>query len=293
VRLRPLGQTGLLVPPVGLGAGRIGGDDVGDAEAEALVRRAVELGAALVDSARSYGRSEERLGRALLGVRDRVVLTTKVGYGIPGHADWTGPCIAAGVDAALARLRTDHLDVVFLHSCPLEVLRRDDVLGALEGAVRAGKVRAAGYSGEGEPLAWAVASGRFGVVQCSVSVCDQGGLDGAVAEAARRGVGVLAKRPLANAPWRFRERPTGDEAEPYWERLQAMGLEPGPLGWQDLFLRFSAFTPGVSAALVGTRSAAHLEAAVRAAEQGPLPDDAQARVREAFRRAGAGWGGRI
>jgi len=282
-----------MVPPVGLGAGRIGGDDVGDAEAEALVRRAVELGATLVDSARSYGRSEERLGRALAGVRDRVVLTTKVGYGIPGHADWTGPCITAGVDAALERLRTDRLDVVFLHSCPLEVLRRDDVLGALEGAVRAGKVRAAGYSGEGEPLAWAVASGRFMVVQCSVSVCDQGGLDAAVAEAARRGVGVLAKRPLANAPWRFRERPAGDEAEPYWERLQALGIDPGALGWQVLFLRFAAFSPGASAAVVGMWGAAVLEGTVRAAEQGPLPEDDAARVREAFRRADRGWNGRI
>ncbi|MFT3917362.1 MAG: aldo/keto reductase [Anaeromyxobacteraceae bacterium] len=291
---RPLGTCGLAVPPVGLGTGRIGGDDVSDAEAEALVRRALELGAVLVDAARSYGRAEERLGRALAGgARDRAVVTTKVGYGIPGHADWTGGCVAAGVDAALARLGTDRIDVVFLHSCPLEVLRRDDVLGALEGAVRAGKVRAAGYSGEGEALAWAVASGRFQVIQCSVSACDQASLDGPVAEAARRGMGVLAKRSLANAPWRFRERPSGDEAEPYWERLRAMALDPGPHAWDALFLRFAAFAPGVSAALVGTRSAAHLEAAVRAAELGPLPDEDARRVRAAFRQAGAGWAGRI
>ncbi|MFO0584101.1 MAG: aldo/keto reductase [Anaeromyxobacter sp.] len=291
---RPLGTTGLAVPPVGLGTGRIGGDDVTDAAAEALVRRALELGAVLLDAARSYGRAEERLGRALAGgARDRAVVTTKVGYGIPGHADWTGGCIAAGVDAALARLGTDRIDVVFLHSCPLDVLRRDDVLGALEGAVRAGKVRAAGYSGEGDALAWAVASGRFQVIQCSVSACDQGSLEGPVAEAARRGMGVLAKRPLANAPWRFGERPAGDEAEPYWERLRAMALDPGPHAWDALFLRFAAFAPGVSAALVGTRSAAHLEAAVRAAEQGPLPEGDARRVREAFRDAGAGWPGRI
>jgi aryl-alcohol dehydrogenase-like predicted oxidoreductase len=290
---RPLGATGLLVPAVGFGAGRIGGDDVSDAEAEALVRGALELGVCLFDTARSYGRSEERLGRALRGVRREVVLSTKVGYGIAGHEDWTGPCVAAGVDAALARLGTDVLDLVHLHSCPLAVLQRDDVQRALEDAVRAGKVRAAAYSGEGEALAWAVASGRFASVQCSVSVCDQGALDAEVAAAARRRMGVLAKRPLANAPWRFAWRPTGDEAEPYWERFRAMGLEPSGLPWPELFLRFAAFAPGVSSVLVGTRSAAHLGDAVCAAERGPLPPELALALREAFRRAGPGWAGRI
>jgi hypothetical protein len=59
------------------------------------------------------------------------VLSTKVGYGIPGLADWTGPCIATGGDAALARLATDRLDVVHLHSCPREVLERGEVVEAL------------------------------------------------------------------------------------------------------------------------------------------------------------------
>jgi len=278
---------------VGLGAGRIGGDDVTDAEAEALVRRALDLGVNLFDSARSYGRSEERLGRALRGERARVVLSTKVGYGIPGYEDWTGPCIAAGVDAALGRLGTEVIDLVHLHSCPLDVLRRGDVVDALGAAVRAGKVRVAAYSGEGEALAWAVASGAFGSVQLSVNACDQRALGVEVAGAGRRGLGVLAKRPLANAPWRFARRPAGDDAEPYWERLQAMGLDPGGLPWDELFLRFAAFAPGVSSALVGTRSAAHLEAAVRAAAKGPLPAGVEEAVRHAFRRADVGWTGRI
>lgn len=278
---------------MGFGAGRIGGDELTDDEAGALLGRALDLGVTLFDSARSYGRSEERLGRALRGERGRVVLSTKVGYGIPGLEDWTGPCVTAGVDAALGRLGTDVVDVVHLHSCPLEVLRRGDVVEALAAAVRAGKVRVAAYSGEGEALAWAVASGVFGSVQLSVNACDQRALGAEVAEASRRGMGVLAKRPLANAPWRFASRPASDDAEPYWERLRAMGLDPGGLPWDELFLRFAAFAPGVSSALVGTRSASHLEAAVRAAEKGPLPGELAESVRAAFRRADAGWTGRI
>jgi aryl-alcohol dehydrogenase-like predicted oxidoreductase len=72
-----------------------------------------------------------------------------------------------------------------------------------------------------------------------------------------------------------------------------MGLDPRGVPWPELFVRFAAHAPGVSAVLVGTRSVAHLEAAVRAAELGPLPPELDAAVREAFQRADAGWAGRV
>src|SRR5262249_50307702 len=126
---------------------------------------------------RGAHRSEERIGRFLSGRRDGVVIATKGGYGIPGVPDWTGACITAGVDAALALLRTDRIDVFLLHSCPLATLVQGDVIEALEAAVCAGKVRVMGYSGEGETLAWAVRSGRFGAIETSVNICDQRVID--------------------------------------------------------------------------------------------------------------------
>jgi aryl-alcohol dehydrogenase-like predicted oxidoreductase len=138
-----------------------------------------------------------------------------------------------------------------------------------------------------------VRSGAFASAQASVNVCDQRVLGAALAEARARGMGFLAKRPLADAPWRFRERPAGDEAEPYWLRLRAMGIGPGELPWAEWALRFAAFAPGVSCALVGTRSLAHLEEAARAVARGPLPPEALSAVREAFARADRGWAGRI
>jgi len=65
VKPRPLGRTGLSVSPVGLGAGRIGGPGVSDADVDRLVGIALDAGVTLIDTARSYGDSEERLGRAL------------------------------------------------------------------------------------------------------------------------------------------------------------------------------------------------------------------------------------
>ena len=103
---------------------------------------------------RSSTIATERLTNYALQIsrRDEFVLSTKVGYGIPGYDDWTGPVIAAGVDAALGRLRTDRIDVVHLHSCPLDVLERGEVVAALQATVTAGKVRVAAYSGDNAPL---------------------------------------------------------------------------------------------------------------------------------------------
>jgi aryl-alcohol dehydrogenase-like predicted oxidoreductase len=196
------------------------------------------------------------------------VYSTKIGYGIEGVPDWTGPCVTAGVEAALQRLRTDVIDIVHLHSCPRDVLERGEVVEALAAAVRAGKVRVAAYSGENDALAIAVDDAALGSVQTSVNLCDQWSLRNVLPRAATQGKGVIAKRPLANAFWRFAEHPHGAYAELYWTRWRAMGLpdDPGALA-----LRFAAFAPGVHAAIVGTTNITHLREAATAFEQGPLP----------------------
>src|SRR5262249_58472118 len=99
MNLRPLGSTGILVSPVGLGAGRIGGPEISDSDVDRLVGRALDLGVNLIDTARSYGASEERLGRALARRRERVVVSTKVRYGVPGVPGRAPEGIAPGPPA--------------------------------------------------------------------------------------------------------------------------------------------------------------------------------------------------
>jgi aryl-alcohol dehydrogenase-like predicted oxidoreductase len=187
-------------------------------------------------------------------------------------------------------MRIDRIDVFHFHSCPLEVARRDDLLEALHRARDAGKIRAAGYSGENEALDWAVTSGSFDCVECSVNVFDQRALDGAIAEASRRGIGVIGKRALGNAPWRFASRPHGDYCEAYWLRMNAMQIDPAPLAWDEAAIRFAAHAPGVSAVLVGTSSLEHLRAAVGFVSRGPLLDQA---FRAAFKTHDRDWRGKI
>jgi len=252
---------------------------------------ALDLGINFVDTARGYGYSEERIGRWLGAHRDEIVISTKVGYDIPGEDDWSQEAVIGGVDRALRTLCTDVLDIVFLHSCDLDTLQRGEAIDALLACQESGKVRVAGYSGENDALAWAVASGTFGAVQTSVNIVDQASLHRTLPATAEQELGVVAKRPLANVVWRHQERPVGVYGEEYWCRLQAAELQAFKGDWTETAARFAAFAPGVSTAIVGTSSPRHLAEAVAAVERGALPEEEVQRWYDAYRVHG--WPGDV
>jgi aryl-alcohol dehydrogenase-like predicted oxidoreductase len=185
------------------------------------------------------------------------------------------------------------IDVALLHSCGTDELRDESILRVLEDGRRAGKLRVAGYSGENAPLELALASGRFGAIECSVNLCDQRVIDGTLPAARERSSGVIAKRSIANAPWRHAERPVGLYVEEYWVRWKAMGIDPGGLPWDELALRFSAYLPGVSCCIVGTTRLEHLRRNAELAARGPLPADLVEAIRAAFRAHDQGWTGQV
>jgi len=285
---RAFGNTGLSVSVLGFGATAVGDPSMPEYEAERVLNSVVDTGVNVIDSARSYGKSEERIGKYLKHRRSEVVLSTKVGYGIPGYQDWTGPCIRAGIEFALRLMQTDCIDIVHFHSCPLPVLQQEENLEALSEGVRSGKIRVAAYSGDNEPFDWALHSGRFAGLQTSISVCDQRAIP-AAAIALERGIGIIAKRPLANAPWRFSEPPVGDSAAvAYWQRWHTMRLNLNNMEPSELFLRFVAYLPGVNCCLVGTGNLEHLKQNIQIVEKGKLPDDTISSIRAAFQNDWAG-----
>ena len=290
---RPFGTTGIAVTPLGFGAMHLNDGRKSEAEAGALLNAVLDLGVNLVDTARGYGLSEERIGRHLAHRRGEFVLSTKVGYGIPGFEDWTYACIIAGVDAALERMKCAHLDIVHLHSCPLPVLERGDVIEALEACARAGKVRVVAYAGDNAELDFALRSGRFGSVQTSVSVCDQGNLQDRLSALEAKGLGVIAKRPLAGSVWSRAARPDDHAEGAYWDRWQAMGLKDLGLPPGEAALRFSAFCPGVAAAIAGTGNLEHFKRNLAIVEKGPLPPGVHDLIRGAFQERGRDWEGLI
>ena len=291
IRQRPYGKTGLMVSVLGLGAMQIGDPNLEEAEVASLLNAALDAGITLIDTARSYGCSEERIGRHLASRREDFVLSTKLGYGIDGCEDWSGPCITAGVEQALRMLHTDRIDIAHLHSCPRATLERGDVIDALEKARHDGKVCAIAYSGDGDDLAYAVATGRFDGFMASLNICDQRVIDDVLPNITSQG--FIAKRPAANHPWRYNERPVGDYCEEYWLRWRAMVLSNHGHDWGEVAIRFAISPPQVSSAIIGTASMEHLKQNIAWAEAGALDEDWYEELRTAFRQHDRGWLGQI
>jgi aryl-alcohol dehydrogenase-like predicted oxidoreductase len=284
----PLGNNGLWVSRVGLGAGSLGGSDVAQSDVNWLVHGALDLGVNLIDTAPSYGEAESRIGRAVAGRTSGIIVSTKVGYGVEGYEDWTGPCVTAGVDQARRRLGVDVIDLVHLHSCPAETLQAGEVVDALVEAAEAEAIRVPAYSGDGHALWVAIESGSFGAVQSTVSVVDQHNRP-TLGLARQRGLGVLAKRSLANAPWRHREAPERNDHAENWRRWRALALELDGANPMQVCLRWVAHHTEAHCVLVGTRRLEHLRAAVEAVETGPLPDDLLQHIAARWAAEGTTW----
>jgi aryl-alcohol dehydrogenase-like predicted oxidoreductase len=280
---RPFGNTGLSCSALGFGAGHAGSPLTTEDEASALLNAALDCGITLVDTAPGYGLAEERIGRHLAHRRGDFVLVSKCGYGVPGIPDWTPECIRLGVEQALRRMRTDVIDVMVFHSCPAATLDTPGLVEALVRCVEAGKVRVAGYSGENENLDRAMREAGLRAFETSVSLFDQRGLWRALPTLRRRGAGVIAKRPIGNAPWRFRDCPRGDYAEPYWWRMKAMGLQPPEgMAWDEYALRFTLSHEGIATAIVGTSRIGNLRRNAEIASRGGLPAEVVETAMAAF-----------
>src|SRR4051794_6343190 len=122
---RTLGKTNLSVSVLGFGAAPIAYLDAERERPVAVINRLLESGVNLIDTAASYPGSEEFLGEHFSDRRRDFVLVSKCGQKIEesDSPSWSAETITATVDRALKRLRTDHLDVMLLHSCKLDVLK--------------------------------------------------------------------------------------------------------------------------------------------------------------------------
>lgn len=257
--LRPLGKTGILVSPLGLGTVKLGRTQgvkyprafeiPDDRAAAALLDTARSVGLNLIDTAPAYGRSEERLGALLGPRRDEWVICTKAGEEFESGAsrfDFSPDAITASIERSLRRLRTDYLDIVLLHSNgeDAEILERSGALDCLRRAKAAGKVRAFGASTK-TPEGAILAAGRCDVVMLTLNLhhtADEPALD----QAMRSGAGVLVKKALDSG--HLPHTSSGADAV---ERA----------------LRFVLARPGVHSVIVGTINPDHLRANAAAAER--------------------------
>ena len=208
---RVIGKTGLEVSPLGFGAFKIGrnekikyaaGYDLpSDAETEVLLNAVLDLGINLIDTAPAYGISEERIGQFISGRRDEYVLSSKVGETFADGESTYGfdrEHVVASVERSLKRLRTDVIDLLFIHSDghDMKILNETDIVETLQDLKAKGDVKFVGMSGKSvegamASMAWA------DVLMVEYHLEDQSH-ECVLEAAANEGVGVVVKKGLAS-----------------------------------------------------------------------------------------------
>src|SRR6266568_2435373 len=295
---RRLGRAGMLVSVLGFGGSEIGYQRASGRTVARLLGGALEAGLNVIDTAECYENSEELIGKAVGGRRNDFYLFTKCGHaGSFGNADWRPASLLKSIERSLRRLATDRVDLIQLHSCSLEQLRKGDVIAALERARERGWARFIGYSGDGDAARYAIECGRFDTLQTSVSIADQEALELTLPLAMERKMGVIAKRPIANVAWRYPRKPAEPYYQTYWTRLKALDYSflRGP---DDAAvataLRFTLGRPGVHTAIVGTTKPDRWKENAALLTAGPLSRAETEGIRDRWREVAArSWVGQI
>jgi aryl-alcohol dehydrogenase-like predicted oxidoreductase len=303
-----LGKTGLKVSRLGAGLVEIGDLDV--ARAGRLLNEAVDGGVTFLDTAECYGRSEELIGRTVAHRRHEYVLATKAGHAVDGDTravgvasdgshSWTVQTVTDSIDRSLRRLKTDHVDLLQVHADDTPWPLDDEIISAFLDAKQAGKTRFLGYSQEGRHAELALRSGLFDTLQTSFSLVDQRPRHGLLELAKAEGVGVIAKRPIANAVWG--RIPVDEEAAS--EREQALQKVAQLLGAQGpipnapddsiaLALGFVLAQPEVDTAIVGTGNPDHMRQNIKIVEdQLPLSAGVVAELQRRYNLLDWTWEG--
>ncbi|MDQ6765667.1 MAG: aldo/keto reductase [Verrucomicrobiota bacterium] len=272
---KQLGKTDMRVSVLGFGGAEIGYEGATPETVKRLLNSALDAGLNVIDTAECYEGSEELIGTAVSHRRAEFHVFTKVGHprGV-GSEDWSMSSILESIERSLRRLQTDWLDLVQLHSCSEAVLRKGEVITALQTARERGYTRYIGYSGDSRAAKFAVESGAFDTLQTSINVADQEALELTVPLARAREMGVIAKRPIANAAWKSGHKPIDSYQHAYWDRLRKLDYEFIRAGSVEASiahaLRFTLSVEGVHTAIVGTTKPERWQENARLLQQGPL-----------------------
>jgi aryl-alcohol dehydrogenase-like predicted oxidoreductase len=297
---RQLGKTDMQVSVLGVGGSEIGYEHASAETASALLNQALDLGINVIDTAECYHTSEEMIGRAIGHRRDQFFLFTKCGHprGAESAPNWSRDSILESIQRSLQRLQTDRVDVVHLHSCSEAELRKGEAIAALQTARERGYTRYIGYSGDSHAARYAAESAAFDTLQTSINIADQEAIELTMPLARKNNLGVIAKRPIANAAWKSGHKPIDSYHHEYWERLRKLNYDfLSQLEVSDavgIALRFTLSVPGVHTAIVGTAKPERLPENLKILEQGPLEQHRFDSIRERWEEfAPRTWVGQV
>ena len=313
---RPLGRTGWNISEIGFGAWGIGGDAWGntdDTTSLAALHRAIDLGVNFIDTADVYGdgRSEQLIAQTRKLRSEQLIVATKAGRRLNPHVagGYNRQNLTSFVERSLLNLQTDALDLLQLHCPPSEVYDMPEVFGILDDLTQQGKIRFYGVSVERVDEALkAITHPHVQSVQIIFNMFRLKPAEQFFAAARERGIGILARVPLASGMLTGKFRPqtqfaqndhrnynrhgeSFDQGETfsgvdYDSGLQAVEqlrpLVPPGASMAQFALRWILMFPEVTAAIPGAKTPQQAEDNVQAAELPPLSEETMQKVREIY-----------
>lgn len=270
--LKTIPGTNVQLPPVGIGTNAFGVSDPAQlAELKRVLAALGDLGGRVIDTANSYGTSEDVLGQLIseLGNRQRFFLATKT----PPRGDFAAG--KAVLDQNFQRLKVDRIDLLQIHN----IGGVTELVPHFKEYKAAGRIRFIGISTSSdrqyEQLIAAINSGDFDFIQVDYSLGNRSAAEQVLPLARDKGLGVLINVPFGGRGGALFSRVSG-QSVPAW-----MTAEFDATSWAQVFLKYIISHPAVTSAIPGTTTIAHLEDNQQAS-RGRLPDAAQRRRLEQF-----------
>src|SRR5690606_21097777 len=268
--LKTIPSSGEQIPPVGIGTNRYGVQtEEQRAPLRDTLRRFVELGGKLMDTAAGYGNSEAVIGQLAseLGIRDKLFLVTKTpfGFGEPEQA----------ISGAFERLKTDKIDGFLVHNFQNQQAN----LPVLQRYREEGRIKYIGASTSNDNdharMEEFVRNNDVQIIQINYSLGDRESANRVLPLAGDRGVGVMVNVPFGGA-----------RGTSLFDRVEGVDLPPwaadfGARTWGQFFLKYIISHPNVTVVHPGTRKVEHVEDNFAAA-MGRLPDESERRRMEQF-----------
>ena len=297
MQYRKLGRTGLEVSEISLGTWAFGNKVYGGVDEKdgiKTIHEGIDLGVNLFDTAPQYGTPQQDgvaeivLGKALIGKRDKAIISTKFGRNPTikeGASQFYKSRIVASVEESLKRLQTDHLDVLFFHSPFSADEINDDVWEGIEQVKKQGKVRFVGHSismfhqTENMAREWAK-EGKIDLVQVVLSLMNRESQD-LINEFEKQNIGVVARETMANgflsgaitkdtvfAPGTLNARYSKEELAERVDQVEAFKylLRNDITNMPQAAMKWVLDQNGISTVLSGAKNSFELKGAISASE---------------------------
>ncbi len=251
-----------------------------DTEAEHILKSAVEMGVTYIDTARGYGVAEERIGKSGIGKIEGITIGTKCGQFLKNEPHVHGvdleKRIREDIDASRNNLQQEILTLVQFHNEQEDYTDFAEIIEILQKLKDEQKIQHVGIATRGEAAALAaIETGFFETIQIAYSIIDQRMAAHVLPSAQKKGIAAFNRSVLlkgALTPGRANLPEQLSPLKAFADLAQDIADSIG-ISLPELAIRFAASNPAISTILIGTIQPQHIDAAIQAAKQGPLPQE--------------------